>query len=183
VVADEVATEVELGPLYDALRRTIDPLNVEGATVRGPELVLLTRRTGRAGHNALVRLDLSVVMAELSRSRPCLQPRTIVDVVEVELGAVAGTPLGFTDAAVWRDGMLFAAAAEVTDDPVADGACVGCELGWLDPLDRVRWREPVAPTLKVEGIAVVGEDELVAVADADDPMCGAPLLRGRLTWR
>lgn len=164
--------ELNLAPLYEALRRAFDRLNVEGACAVGGALVLLTRRTGRKGRNALVRLDLADLLAALDRGSRRFEPDLLVDVREIDLGMVAGTALGFTDAAAWREGILFSAAAEVTDDPVDDGACVGCEIGWIDPGGQLRHREPIAPCVKLEGIAVdesSGERRLFAVSDADDP--------------
>lgn len=174
--------EVDLEPLYAELRGRFDRLNIEGACAVGDRLVLLTRRTGRRGRNTLVRLDLPRVLAGLDRERPCLDPSTLVDVQEMELGMIAGTPLGFTDATAWRDGILYAAAAEVTDDPIDDGACVGCELGWLDTGGRVGHREAIEPCVKLEGIAVAGgpAPRLYAVADADDRASPAPLFTAPL---
>jgi hypothetical protein len=179
VEPDGLTTEIDLAPLYAALRSDFDRLNVEGACAAGGQLVLLTRRTGKTGRNALVRLDLDAAMASLAAGR--LGAELLIAVEDVELGAVDGTPLGFSDAAPWRGGLLFAAAAEVTDDPVLDGACVGCELGWLD-LERreVTRRERVDPCAKLEGIAIGPERRLFAVADADDRAQPAPLYAAAL---
>jgi hypothetical protein len=180
LVQGDRVTELDLGPLYDALRARMDRLNVEGACTRAGELVLLTRRTGRQGRNALVRLDLGAVMAALDGRSRRLDASLLVGVDEVELGAVDGTPLGFTDAAAWRGGLLFAAAAEVTDDPVEDGACVGCELGWIDGGGVLRQRARVAPGVKLEGIVAADDGRLFAVADSDDRATLAPLFAARL---
>jgi hypothetical protein len=163
---------IDLAPLYRELRSRFEPLNVEGAAVLGGELLLLSRRTGRQGRNAIARLDLAAAIDALERG--WLEASLLLAVDDVELGAVEGTPLGFTDAAPWRGGLLYAAAAEVTDDPVADGACVGCELGWMDATGAVRARGWVDPCVKLEGVAVRGE-RLVAVADSDDRALPAPL--------
>jgi hypothetical protein len=182
LVSGERVVEVDLAPLYDALRGEFDRLNVEGGCVLGDHLALLTRRTGRRGRNALVRLDLRALLAALDSSAPRLDAALLVGVQEVELGSVSGTPLGFTDAATWGDGILFAAAAEVTDDPVDDGACVACELGWMDREGTVRHREAVDPCAKLEGITVDGA-RLYAVADADDRASLAPLFTAELPAR
>ena len=176
LVDGDTVTEIDLEPLYSALRGQFDRLNVEGACAIGGELVLLTRRTGRRGRNALVRLDLDTSLAALEARR--LEGDLIAAVQEVELGALGGAPLGFTDATPWRDGLLFSAAAEVTDDPVDDGACVGCAIGLLVD-GAVRWREPVDPCVKLEGIAAEGR-RLFAVADADDRARLAPLFTATL---
>jgi len=182
LVAGDEVREVDLEPLYSALRGRFDRLNVEGACAVGEELVLLTRRTGRSGRNTLVRLDLRRALEALDREQPRIDAGLLLAVQEVELGYIAGTPLGFTDATAWRDGLVFAAAAEVTDDPIDDGACVGCELGWFDRGGTVHHREAIEPCVKIEGIAVAGgpEPRLFAVADADDRANLAPLFTAAL---
>lgn len=172
LIDDAGAIEIDLAPLYDELRQRFDRLNVEGACASRDEMILLTRRTGRQGRNTLVRLDLARLQTALERR--VVDAGLLLGIEEIDLGSVSGTPLGFTDAAAWRGGLLFAAAAEVTDDPVDDGACVGCQIGWMDETGVVRHREPVVPCVKLEGIAVA-DDRLYAVADADDRSRPAPL--------
>jgi hypothetical protein len=180
LVEGDRVREVTLSPLCDALRDRFDRINFEGAAVLAPHLVLLSRRTGRRGRNALVRLDLSRSLATLSSTTPSLEADALVDVIAVELGDEGGIAYGFTDASAWRGGLLFAAAAENTDDPVEDGACEGCVIGELASDGRVLRRWPVAPCTKLEGIAVDDTGELYAVADADDRNVLAPLFRGRV---
>jgi hypothetical protein len=172
--------ELDLAPLYDELRGRFDRLNVEGACATADQMLLLTRRTGRQGANALVRLDLTRLL--IAFERRTVDAGVLLGIEEIDLGAVSGTPLGFTDAAAWRGGLLYAAAAEVTDDPVDDGACVGCEIGWMDGTGAVRHREPVAPCVKLEGIAVTPDAKLFAVADADDRSRPAPLFSASLPF-
>jgi hypothetical protein len=171
---------IDLAPLYTELRERLVPLNIEGACASDRDLVLLNRRIGRAGQSVLVRLDLDRLMAALDRRPARLDASLVAGVSQVDLGAIGGTPLGFTDATPWRGGILFAAAAEVTDDPVLDGACVAAELGWLDASGAVLWRARVAPCVKLEGIAVRGDRDLLAVADSDDRALPAPLFAAEL---
>lgn len=168
--------EVDFGPLYETLRADFDRLNVEGAALVGGHLALFTRRTGRVGRNALVRLRLLDVLATLAMPHPRLTDAALVDVTDVALGDEGGTPYGFTDAFGDGDGAVFVAAAEATDDPVRDGHLAGCILGRLDATLRVCARWAVAPRSKVEGIAPDGSGGLWAVADADNPQVPAPLL-------
>jgi hypothetical protein len=182
LVSGDRVVELDLAPLYNALRGDFDRLNVEGACVLGDNFALLTRRTGRRGRNALVRLDLRALLAALDASAPRLDAALLVGVDDLELGAVRGTPLGFTDATPWEGGILFTAVAEVTDDPVDDGACVACELGWMDRTGAIHHCEQVDPCAKLEGIAVDGA-RLYAVADADDRATLAPLYTADLPAR
>lgn len=170
------ARDVDFGPLYTGLRGDFDRLNVEGAALMGAHLVLFTRRTGRVGRNALVRLRLLDALAALAVPQPQLTHALVVDVIDVDLGDEGGTPYGFTDAFGDRDTAVFVAAAEATDDPVQDGHLAGCMLGRLDAHLRVCARWTVAPLRKLEGIAPDGAGGLWAVADADDPQVPAPLL-------
>src|SRR5688572_16229664 len=179
VIAGRSVQQVALAPLYDALRSRFDRLNLEGAATLGHHLVLLSRRTGARGRNALVRLELGGVLAALDRPQPVLEPGLLVDIVDVDLGAVDGTPLGFTDATPISGGLLFAAAAEVTDDPVDDGATMGCILGFIAADLRLRSTWRVQPCAKIEGIAV-DDGRLLAVADADDRDAPAPLFAAPL---
>jgi hypothetical protein len=176
----DTVTEVDLSALVAVLRGRFDRVNIEGAAVLAPHLVLLTRRTGKRGRNTLVRLDLARVSASLAADAPCVDGSALVDIVDVELGDEAGIPYGFTDAAPWKGGLLFSAAAEATDDPVEDGACTGCVIGLLDAQGRVVRRWPVTPRAKIEGIAVGDDGCLYAVADADDRDVLAPLFRATL---
>ncbi len=183
IVAGERVRTVELAPLFDALARRFDRLNVEGASVLGEHLVLLTRRTGATGRNAMVRLDLAATRAALDAEESRLDPSLVTDIVEVELGDADGAAYGFTDATPCGDELLFTAAAERTDDPYDDGACCACAIGRVDARGVVlaRWR--VQPTLKLEGIALTSDGTVLVVADADDPGVPSPLLRARLPGR
>jgi hypothetical protein len=173
LVRDDRVHPIDLSPLYDELRAHTNRLNVEGAAVFGPELVLLTRRTGKGGHNSLVRLDLREAMHDLGRGR--LGKDTLLHVHEVELGAHDGVPFGFGDATPWRNGLLFVAAAEDTDDPVMDGGCVAAQIGWLDGRGLLQWAHAIEPVLKLEGIAVAPDGRIYVVSDADDRTIAAQL--------
>ncbi len=171
-------TVVDWTPLYERLETELDDLNVEGIAMLGHSLALFTRRTGKSGSNAIVRLRLLDTMAALQSPAPRLSAGLLESIRAVDLGAVEGTPLGFTDAARWRgEGVLFSAAAEATDDPIEDGRVVGCIVGRIDATGRVRARWQVAGPAKIEGISVVDDQWLYAVSDADDATINSPLLR------
>jgi hypothetical protein len=180
LIEGDIVTEVDLSPLVESLRDAFDRVNIEGAGVVGPHLVLLTRRTGKRGRNTLVRLDLAGVSASLASGSPCIDAAALVDIVDVELGDEVGVPYGFTDATPCAGGLLFSAAAEDTDDPVEDGACMGCFVGMLDREGRVVRHWPVTPRVKIEGVALGEDGVLYAVADADDRDVPAPLFRTEL---
>ena len=149
--------------LYAGLRAHSDPrgarLNIEGAVVQGEWLRLLQRGNGKRGFepwNAILDVALDKFLGWLDGRHPFPPVRRIF---EVHLGALAGVPFGFTDAAVTDDGRVaFLACAEDTEDALIDGPVTGCRFGWLGADDQSVVVAPVVdgegkPThLKLEGI-------------------------------
>jgi len=177
-IVGDIVTVVDCAPLFDALARSTTRLNVEGATVLGDHLVLLTRRTGKNGDNRMIRLRLGDTLAALQSPTPSLTAALVDDIVAVDLDDTDGTPLGLTDGAALGDTtILFSAAAETTDDPVLDGPVAAAVLGVLDHDGHVLARRRVVPTLKIEGVAIGDDGWIYAVADADDPRVPSPLVR------
>jgi hypothetical protein len=158
----------------------LGPLNLEGALLQGDELWLLQR--GNAGGplgNARIRMHASVLDALLVGAG--IDAGLSLRVEPMQLGELDGVPLGFTDACALPAGhWLFSAAAEDTDDAVADGRCAGSVIGLATAAGQVlrRWR--VGGDYKVEGIDARalpgGLLELAMVCDADDPTRASPLL-------
>jgi hypothetical protein len=151
-------------------------LNIEGAVVHGDWLRLLQRGIGERGGkswNAILDLSLNRFVGWLEGRNPLPSVRRIL---EVDLGAVAGVPLGFTDAAVADDGRVaFLACAEDTDDVLSDGPVLDCRFGWLDADDKAAVMTTIVdrdgkPThLKLEGIEtrIDGGSVFDVVADMD----------------
>ena len=115
-------------------------MNIEGAVVHGEGLRLLQRGIGeRGGKSWTAILDLSRnrFVSWLDGRNPLPPVRRVL---EIDLGAVAGVSLGFTDAAVTGDGRVaFLACAEDTrdalnDGPVLAGADVSFTFGRSVPL-------------------------------------------------
>ena len=169
--------EIDLTAWFDALRPQFGKLNVEGAFVDGAELCLLQRGNKGLGLNACVRFELASVQHWLfagGTAPACTRLQTL------ELGQLGGVPLGFTDgAALPGGGWVFCAAAEDTDDSVADGRCLGSTIGVVDAAGVLRSLQPLARLCKTEGIALAGDDAdsgLLLVTDADDRAAPAVLL-------
>jgi hypothetical protein len=172
VAADGATVRViDLAALYAAL--PFARVNIEGAALRGGELVLAQRLSGAS---ALVFLDFGVVARELAAGR--LGPASLGRVVPVTVGERAGVPLSLTDLAVDEQGVLhFSAAAEPTDDPYDDAPCVGSVVGRFDADLRPTLIAELAAPLKVEGLALdAPRRRWLMVADADDPAVPSPLL-------
>lgn len=174
---------VDAAPIYRAFRAETafsgSELNVEGALVVGDRVRLFQRGNGAprgdlAAISATVDLDLAAFVRWLDAAATATPPRPI-DVVVFDLGAVAGTSLGFTDAALTQDGRVaFLACAEASPDTVRDGEVAGCRFGLIDA-DGVRTCDVVdeqgAPSaLKLEGLESTDEpSRFLVVADMDRP--------------
>ena len=170
---------VPASALYEALAKQFDDLNLEGAWIHGNELRVLQRGNQGSSPNAVIHLDLQLLLTSLSAGDrfPALQPLAIHT---MELGHIDGVPLCFSDASALPDGRwLFTAVAEDTDSSYEDGACVGAVIGMADEQHRLLWMKAVTPAYKVEGIDARQEVDgihLLLVTDADDPMVSACLL-------
>jgi hypothetical protein len=105
------------------------------------------------------------------RSRPHISRIRVKSEYQVELGALDGHALRFTDLTA---GGWFSAAAEVTDSYFDDGAVAGSVVGRLSPVvDEAGART----TDKVEGLVPTDrEGTFWAVTDPDDPAVPGELL-------
>jgi hypothetical protein len=177
---DGKRSEVDLSPLYEELDERLDGLNIEGAVVMGEELVLLQRGNKGDCRNARICLQLDRALATLV-DKSWLGADSIIDIEEIDLGAVGDVPLGFTDGAALPDGrMVFSAVAEDTSDSYVDGACCGVAVGVLGRDGRVQLIEMIDRRYKVEGIEAALEGKVIhalLVTDADDAQVPASLLR------
>jgi hypothetical protein len=172
-------SEVWLGDLYAALREELADLNVEGAAVARERLWLAQRGNGKEGENAVVELDLAAALEGL-RERRALDPAAVRGVARHDLGDAEGVPLTFSDLCPLPDGrLLFCAVAEAGESTYLDGECVGAALGVLGAAGVERL-EPLAEPHKIEGVSLGGGDDLLLVADGDDPATAAPLLGASL---
>jgi hypothetical protein len=170
--------EIDATPLFEKLATYFDDLNLEGAWVHGKLLHLLQRGNKGNSPNAVVSVDLLAALKGLGNA---VLPRLPIDGInQIDLGEVAGVPLGFTDASVLGDGRwLFSAVAEDTGDAQSDGPCVAASIGMADAANRVLWIKQVQPLYKIEGIEARQRSsgiELLMVTDADSPAVPARVL-------
>lgn len=186
---------VSAGALYAALRAEVafsgSELNLEGAAALGDDVVLVQRGNGapRGGStpvDATCRVDRAALLAYLAD--PTRPPPRLREVTPVDLGAIDGVRLTFTDAAAGPDGALwFLAAAEASPDTYHDGVVVGVALGVIERTGAARWTrlldEAGGPLLdKAEGLALDG-DRAWIVLDKDDPLAPSELCRVELRNR
>lgn len=179
-------TAVDFSPLFELLwRKSQELLNIEGACADGDELVLFHRGLGSANPNRMIRLDARGLLADLRRERPVEATRLRAHGLAFHLGERDGCLLGVTDATRLDAGRyLVAAAAEVTDDPYRDGACVGSALAVVRLDGRVERTQLLAGACKVEGIhATAGRGgclDVTMVTDADQRGVAAAMLTCQL---
>lgn len=175
-VAAERVQPVDCAELYAALGRELAELNLEGAAVRGEQLVLLQRGNGPSGVNAVIELALAGVLDGVAAGR--LGGDLLRAVRPLEVGVLpGGQRLDFTDASPHGDKILFTAAAESSPDTYLDGPCAGSAIGILGQRVEALWQ--VAGAAKLEGVHAAGRRVWV-VADGDVRGQPAPLYAGEL---
>jgi hypothetical protein len=166
----------ELPDLYESIRQVLGldgRPNIEAAILVGERLRLFHRGAGDSP-SACIELSEAV----LDGARP-----EVHSWHWIELGNLDGVPLHITDAAVFgSQRVAFLAAAERTDDAIADGPVAGTAVGFMEGA-ALRWSRLLEadgrPTLrKCEGIAI-DDDPCHAwvITDPDDAERDAELLR------
>ena len=177
---------VALPALYAALRGTEtfagSDMNIEGALHLDGKIRLFGRGNGKAKDGLLpldATCDLEWPVLQAHIGDPGRAPLPAISrVTQYDLGMLDGVRLGFTDAIpVRRAVVMYAAAAEASEDATQDGAVVGSALGVI-PNDRrhpARWTvirdERGKPfTGKVEGLVLDPRDPMRALValDVDD---------------
>ncbi len=165
---------IDLEPLFAALAPLVPEINLEGAVLRGDQLLLFNRGNSAYPASQIIAVPLAAVLEG--------SPITATLLAELELPTVSGVPLTVTDACQLESGhILLSAVAEATDNSYADGALVGAAIVELDADLNVRAIELLDPILKVEGLAaqVMADGvHLMCVTDADDPDQASGLYRG-----
>jgi hypothetical protein len=124
---------VDGAPFYDALRAASGigdaGLNIEGAAVLGPALILVQRR-GADSVNSMFVVDLEAFLGWLNGVGPVPEidpPR------RYDLGMEKGVPFGFSGLTDFgSEALLFTASAEETPSPLDDGPVIGSRVGVVD---------------------------------------------------
>ena len=174
---------VDLSAFLAGIADHVGQVNIEGAFFATERFVLLQRGNKGDGVNAVIAFNATDILEQLARTSAIGQLTPLVT-TRYDLGAVRGVPFGFTDGAALTGGaFVFSAIAEDTNDPLADGACVGAALGIADPEGAVIRLHPIYEPAKVEGVhaSVTGDHiELLLVTDADDSTIPSRLLSASL---
>ena len=171
--------QIDCSGLCETLEQLVPALNIEGAVVVDERLRLLHRGSKDHPRSAIIDVPLPDVLHALGTSGFIVTAK-LLGTRFVDLGTIAGIPLGFTDGAALPDStVVFAAVAEDSENTYQDGPCVGAAVGVLDRDGRVRFLQPLDATHKVEGISAQIEDDvirLLLVTDADEENIAARLL-------
>jgi hypothetical protein len=179
-----------LAPIYEPLAQRLGSINIEGGVVLNDRLLLLNRGHAHGAPNAVASYRISDFEALLAGCGHAITP---IALTEMSLGTLDGATWGFTDACALPDGSgwLFCAAAEASQDSVADGDVLGTALGWVDATGRLQALRQLTVPHKVEGIDVQQHADALwvfMVTDADDPaepswLLSAPLAAAELRAR
>ena len=188
--AEPRVTVIDARRFYESLRTESafagSDLNIEGAVFRAGELTLFGRGNGapapdRLPLNATCAIDW-VELEQYLRAPNEVEPPKARAITQYELGSLDRIPLGFTDAVLWGEGVLYAAAAEDSPDARRDGRVAGSVLGVITADGQAR-HCPIADAAgtvyraKVEGLAVSHERprRVFALIDQDDPSAPSEL--------
>jgi hypothetical protein len=173
------AVPIDATPLYQSLLRECGALNLEGCWLQQRRLRFL-QRGNQGRRNSIIDLDFDVLATALAHEHVLADVKP-ARILEVDLGAIEGVRLGFTDACGLPDGRwLFSAVAEDTADAYADGGFVGAVVGCATADAGILWQRRLLPPLKVEGIHVRVDGaglRILCVTDADDRQAPAQLLQ------
>ena len=168
--------EVDLSSLYLEVEERVGELNIEGGAVVRDTLFLGQRGNSSTGVNALIQLDVSMVLQELESA--ALSGKSLRSIIPLQLGAIEGVPFSLTDLAPSHDGNLwFTGAAEDTEDPYLDGEIKGTIIGKMNTDGVILWQRLVSPLVKLEGVCEGPSNCLYLVSDADDPEVMSPLFQ------
>jgi hypothetical protein len=179
---DGVARAIDLDGFFALLCDHVPALNIEGAAVVGPELLLFQRGNKAAAASACLRFDYAAFAIALATGVVAALAPVRID--GFDLGAIEGIPLAISDACTLSDGRIaFCAVAEDSDDPYLDGAFRGAAIGLLDANGALAFLRRIDAPAKIEGIAgrSIGDSiELLLVTDADDAATAGLLLEARI---
>ena len=191
---------IEADSWYLALESTTDfagsDMNIEGAVALPHALRLFSRgngapRGGRVPVNATCDLSLPDLVAYFAAPGKAPAPAPTA-ISQYELGRVDGLPLGFTDAALWGDAVLYTAVAEDSPSASEDGPVRGSVLGLLPAAGDLRYAPlsgagDEALRDKIEGVVAAPDssNRVFVVIDSDDSTRPSELCDVRLDgpWR
>jgi hypothetical protein len=182
--------------LEGAARFAGSDMNIEGALALPHAIRLFGRgngkvHEGRVPLNATCDLPLASLLAYFAAPDDTRAP-TPTSITQYDLGSLDGLPLGFTDAALLGDTVVYTAAAEDSSDASDDGPVTGSVIGVVPATGELRYAPLTGPSGaamrdKIEGVVPVPDssDRVYVVIDPDDATRPSELCEVRLggDWR
>jgi hypothetical protein len=170
---------LDLSPLFERLRDSIEALNIEGACVMGERLWLLHRGNRGGTTNVVAELSLERVMDSILGDAR-IDPGELAALRSYDLGSLDDVELTFSDATpLGGDLLVFTASAEADDRSGEDGSIRGSVVGTIGLDGQVRRLRTIDRRYKVEGVHAsidTGVMDFLFVCDQDDPEAASPLL-------
>lgn len=168
---------LDLKPLFDAITREVEEVNIEGAVVHGDSLLLFNRGNTSRPENVVLTVELAHMLSggtvEILASK------------RLQLPYVAGVPLCITDACSLDDNsVVVSAVAEDTANAYADGKLAGAALAVLDQELNLVQLDGLSALVKIEGVHAWRSApgiRFLAVSDADDPSKAGCLFEGAIS--
>jgi hypothetical protein len=172
---------IDFSNVYSALGQIYSELNIEGAVVSGRTFKMFQRGNGPSGKNGVIDLSLEGVLGDIGAKRP-ISAKNIIGHRDYDLGKIAETRLGFTDAAASPSGeIFFIAAGERADSTYHDGAFAGAVLGKFNAAGDALVLGQIDIPLKPEGLSISDNGEnFFVVTDADDSSKPAAMYQGKI---
>lgn len=168
---------LDMKPLFQAIAKEVEEVNIEGAVVQGSRMLLFNRGNTSHPENAVLTVGLA----------PVLNGGTVevLTSTRLRLPRVAGVPLSITDACSLDDNsVIVSAVAEDTADAYADGKLVGAAIGVLDQELTLIRVDALPDPIKIEGIHAWRSAHAIsflAVSDPDDPSKPGCLFEGSIS--
>lgn len=170
LVSNNQVQEVSLKNVYTELLGHFSELNIEGATLIGPNIRLFQRGNGKLHQNGLIDLNLESFLKDQIQD---------LKIKNINLGQLKNVPLSFTDACFEKGICWFLAVAESSESTYDDGEFVGAVLGKMDLEGNILSTEELSVPYKPEGL-FIQDQMLYVVTDADNREIPSALYSAKL---
>lgn len=173
--------QIQFANLFHFLSLQNPDLNIEGSVIAGSELKLFHRGNGPSQQNAVIRLNLEIVIKELGSTKS-LSSASFKSFQSCDLGQIQDQQLSFTDAAVESpERIWYLAVAEGGNSTYDDGKYLGSVIGCMNSQNQILFQMELDCPSKPEGLAFdFAHKKFYVVTDADDHNQLAQLLEGDL---
>lgn len=162
---------IDFSAVRPKLTELVQELNIEGIVVTDKIVKLFHRGSKDKSSSAVIELDATQFLKNLHDTHT-IDPNSIRNKTEYDLGAIADVPLQFTDAVrLPDDRTLFLATSENSTNAFDDGASFGSAVGILNKVGKVETIARFFGREKLEGASarINGNAiDLLLVSDTDN---------------